>query len=132
MKYLTKEQILLIHSMLIDETGGSHGVRDYHAIFSLEDLPRQSVFGKELYPTIFEKAAVLARNIIMNHPFVDGNKRTGVTAASVFFENNGYEINVKEGEIEAFAVSVVKNRLSIEDIAKWFEKNSKCVKDPDA
>lgn len=118
--------------MLIDETGGSHGVRDYHVILSLENLPRQSVFGKDLYPTIFEKAAVLARNIIMNHPFVDGNKRTGMTAASVFLENNGYEIIVKEGEIEAFALSVVKDRLLIEEIAKWFGKNSKCVKNPDA
>lgn len=131
MRYLTKEQILLIHSMLIDETGGSHGVRDYHAILSLEDLPRQSVFGKELYPTVFEKAAVLARNIIMNHPFLDGNKRTGMTAASVFLENNGYEINVRKGKIEAFALSMVKERLSIKDIAKWFEKGSKRTKNSD-
>lgn len=131
MKHLTKEQVLLIHSMLIDETGGSHGVRDYHAILSLEELPRQSVFGKELHTTIFEKSAVLARNIIMSHPFVDGNKRTGMTVAFVFLENNGYEIDVKEGKIEAFALSIVKDRLSIEDIAKWFGKNSKRTRKSD-
>ncbi len=106
-------------------------MRDYHAILSLEDLPRQSVFGKELYPTVFEKAAVLARNIIMNRPFLDGNKRTGMTAASVFLENNGYEINVRKGKIEAFALSMVKERLSIKDIAKWFEKGSKRTKNSD-
>ena len=111
--------------MIIDETGGSHGVRDYHAILSLEDLPRQSVFGKELYPAIFEKAAVLARNTIMNHPFMDGNKRTGMTAASVFLENNGYVSDIKEGEIGAFALRIVSERLPIVDIAKWFEDHSK-------
>jgi death-on-curing protein len=132
MKYLTREQILLIHSILIDETGGSHGVRDYHAIFSLEDLPRQSVFGKELYPTIFEKAAVLARNIIVNHPFIDGNKRTGITTASVFLESNGYILGVKDGKIKAFALRIVLERLSVKDISKWFQKNSKQVKKNDA
>lgn len=52
-----------MHSMAIDETGGAHGVRDYHALLSLEKSPRQSAFGKELFPTIHEKAAVYARDI---------------------------------------------------------------------
>ena len=86
MKYLTKEQILIIHSIIIDETGGMHGVRDHNAVLSVEALPRQKLFGKELYPTIFLKATVYTRNIIMNHFFIDGNKRTGMTAASVFLE----------------------------------------------
>ena len=108
MDYLVKEDILLIDSIIIDETGGSHGVRDYHAILTLEDLPRQTVFVKELYPTVFLKAALYVRNIIMGHPFVDGNKRTGMTAASVFLENNGYKITAQKGEIEKFALKIVK------------------------
>lgn len=125
MIYLTKEQILLIHSMVIDETGGLHGVRDFHAILSLVESPSQRVFGKELYPTILLKAALYVRNIITAHPFVDGNKRTAMTAASVFLEHNGYKIIAKEGEIEKFALSVINERLNVETIASWFEKHSK-------
>ncbi|MEE8131675.1 MAG: type II toxin-antitoxin system death-on-curing family toxin [Candidatus Paceibacterota bacterium] len=125
MVYLTEAQILLIHSMVIDETGGAHGVRDYHAILSLVNLPKQKAFGKELYPTIFIKTAVYARNIITAHPFIDGNKRAGITAASVFLENNGYKIIAKEGEIEKFALKIIVKKLNLGTIAKWFKKHSK-------
>ncbi|MBI2123822.1 MAG: type II toxin-antitoxin system death-on-curing family toxin [Candidatus Wildermuthbacteria bacterium] len=127
MRYLTKEQVLLIHSMVIDETGGSHGVRDYGAILSLESLPRQSAFGKELYPTLFSKAAVYARNIISGHPFVDGNKRTAMTAASVFLENNRYKLIAEKGTVEKFALLLIKKKLTIETIASWFEKNTERI-----
>lgn len=125
MKYLTHGQILLIHSMVIDETGGSHGARDYHAILSVEQLPKQKAFGQELYPTIFIKAAVYGRNIIMNHPFTDGNKRTGMLAALIFMENNGYETKAKKGEIEKFALQIVQKKLGLEEVAAWLKKHSK-------
>jgi len=111
--------------MMIDETGGAHGVRDNHAILLLEDLPRQKVFGKELYPTIFLKAAVYARNIITEHPFVDGNKRSGMTAASVFLESNNYKIIAKEGEIEKFALAIIEKKFELEMIAEWFKEHSR-------
>lgn len=128
MKYLTKEQILLIHSLVIDETGGMHGVRDLGAIIGLEDTPKQKVFGKELYPTPFLKAAVYARNIIMYHPFLDGNKRTGMTSASVFLEDTGYVFIGREGDIEKFAVKIIHEKLDYGDIADWFTKHSKKIK----
>ena len=124
MRYLTQEQILLIHSIVIDETGGSHGIRDHNAILSLENLPRQIVFGKELYPTLFHKAAVYARNIIASHPFLDGNKRTAMTAASVFLESNGYRLNAKEGLVEKFALQVIKAKLTVDEIAGWVKKHA--------
>lgn len=124
MKYLTTEDILHIHSFIIDEIGGSHGVRDLHALSSIEAAPRQSVFGKELYPDIFSKAAVIARNIIMHHPFIDGNKRTGMTAASVFLEDNGFVIIAKEGEIERCALKIISEKLEIKSIALWFKRHS--------
>ena len=127
MKYLTREQILLIHSIVIDETGGSHGVRDHHAILSLERAPRQSVFGKELYATSFEKAAVYARDITMNHPFLDGNKRTGMTAAIVFLESNGFFFQIRQGEIERCALKIIEKRLGIEEISVWLKKHSRRV-----
>ena len=116
---------MLIHSMVVDETGGLHGIRDRNAVLSLENLPRQEVFGKELYPTIFEKAAVYARSIIFNHPFADGNKRTGMTSAVIFLEDNNYEFIAGDGEIEKFALKIISDRLDFADIADWLRRHSK-------
>lgn len=128
MRYLSAEDILQIHSMIIDETGGMHGVRNNHAISSLENTPKQKVFGKELYPTIFLKAALYARDIIMNHPFIDGNKRTGMTCASIFLEDNGHQMTVKDGGVEEFALQIVEEKLDVEIISAWFKKYSKKLK----
>ena len=124
MRYLSKEQILLIHSLVIDETGGAHGIRDLHLIVGLEHLLKQTFDGKELYLGLFIKAAVYLRSIIMNHPFIDGNKRTGMSAAAVFLENNGYNLTVADGEIEGFALRVISERLDLDPIAKWLEAHS--------
>ena len=125
MKLLSIREILLVHSLVINESGGRHGVRDMAAILLLEDLPKQKAFGKVFYPSPFDKAAVYARTIIMNHPFVDGNKRSGMTAAFVFLEDNGFKSVAKEGEIERFAIKIIKDHLEIKEIAKWFEGRTK-------
>jgi len=123
--YLSADDLLRIHERVVEETGGSHGVRDEHAILTLEDLPKQSAFGKELYPTLFIKAALYVRNIITAHPFVDGNKRTAMTAAGVFLQLNGFCISVKEGGVETFALSVISEKKDLESIAAWLKKHSK-------
>ncbi len=125
---MNTEDILLIHSMVLDETGGSHGIREHHALLSLEHSPRQAAFGQELYPTLFLKAAVYAHSIIMYHPFLDGNKRTGMTSSFIFLENNGYGATAAEGEIEKFALEIVRGRLDIRVIAVWFEQHSSPLK----
>ena len=129
MHYLTAGQILLIHSLAIDETGGSHGVRDHHAVLSIKAMPKQQVFGRELYPTVFEKAAVYARGIILSHPFIDGNKRTGLTAAAVFLENNGYRLAVRQGGVEQFALEIATEKLDMATIAAWFRRNSRKIRE---
>jgi len=127
-KYLSAADILQIHSMVVDETGGFHGVHNYDAILSLEETPKQKVFGKELYPDIFFKAAVYTYNIIMSHLFLDGNKRTGMTAASVFLEDNHYKVIAKRGQVEKFALKIISDRLNIEKIAEWFKNHTKKIK----
>lgn len=124
MNYLTSQQIVLIHDALIKQTGGVYGVRDRHLLSSLEHSPRQSVFGKELYPTIPAKAAVYARDIALNHPFIDGNKRTAMVATDVFLENNNYKLEIAKGELEKFALQIITEKLTIESIGLWLEKNS--------
>ncbi|KKW17471.1 hypothetical protein A3C86_02045 [Candidatus Kaiserbacteria bacterium RIFCSPHIGHO2_02_FULL_49_16] len=127
MRYLTASQILLIHSMLIDEYGGSHGVRERNLLASLEQLPAQYAFGKELYPTMYLKSAVYARNIITSHPFLDGNKRTGITCAAIFLENNGYIFDAKGGELEHYAILIAREKPALSEIAAWLKKHSKKI-----
>jgi death on curing protein len=127
-EYLFAEDIMLIHSLIIDETGGLHGIRDGNSILSAEALPKQNVFGEELYPTVFLKAAVYVRTIIFSHPFVDGNKRTGMTAAFVFLGNNGFKSSAKGGEIKKFAVKIVVAKITVEQIAAWLKRRVKKIK----
>src|SRR3989344_395584 len=124
MRYLLPEEILQIHSIVIDESGGSHGVRERDPITALEHLPRQQAYGKELYPSVFLKAAVYVRNIVFSHHFMDGNKRTAMAAGSVFLELNGYRIIVKKGGVEAFALEIIEKHHDLPAIAAWLEENS--------
>jgi len=128
MVYLSPEQILIIHSFVLDETGGLHGVRDRDAIASARALAQQQAFGQELYPTVFDKAAVYIRSIIKNHPFVDGNKRSGMMTAAVFLELNGYKLQVSKGGVYKFALRVAKQKLELAKIATWLKQNSKKLK----
>lgn len=124
MIFLTAEDVLLIHSLVVDETGGSHGIRNREVIAGIVGTPQQAVFGKELYPTIFEKAAVLAREIIMQHPFLDGNKRTGMTSAAILLQRNGWALAVKEGGIETMALRIIIEHLEVKEIARWLKANT--------
>lgn len=127
MEFLTVEDLLNIHSVVIDETGGSHGVREPGALESLAALPEQAAFGKEFYAGIYAKAAVYIRSVIFNHPFVDGNKRTAMMSADVFLQLNGYRISVAKGGVENFALTVIRERYGIEEIAAWLEVNTTSI-----
>ena len=124
MNYLEAEEILLIHHQLIERYGGSHGTRDLERIKSATSAPAQHIFGEEQYRGIFEKAAVYARNLITDHPFHDGNKRTGITSAILFLNKNGHVFKANKGEIENFAVQIAVERLNISDIAVWLKQHA--------
>ncbi len=127
MEGITAKQMILVHAAVIRRIGGSDGIRDIGALKSAEALPFQASFGLELYPGVVEKAAAYARSIIMNHPFVDGNKRTGMSVAMTFLELNGMRFTGPRGSIENFAVKIVVDRLDIEDIAQWFKLHSQII-----
>lgn len=111
--------------MLIDEYGGSHGIRDQELLLSTEGLPKMRAFGKELYPSLFLKAAVYARNVITSHPFLDGNKRSGIACAILFLENNGHRCAAARGEVVDYAVEIARRKPALEDIAEWLKGHSK-------
>ena len=80
MKRLSKDQILMLHSQLIEQTGGISGVRDFHLLESAIETPFQVFGGEELYPTIQAKGTRLGYGLIKNHCMLDGNKRIGTHA----------------------------------------------------
>ncbi len=125
MNYLSAEEILLIHFMLIERYGGSHGTRDLERIKSAAVAPSQEVFGQKQYPTVFEKAAVYACNIIADHPFRDGNKRTGMATAAMFLKRNGYLFTAPKGKVEDFAVYIAVKKPEVSAVAEWFKRYSK-------
>jgi death-on-curing protein len=92
MNYLTIEQVLRIHARSIAQSGGDPGVRDLALLESAVSQPRGSFRGKELYPSLEHKATALAFSLVMNHPFADGNKRTGYGAMMMFLSRNGHTI----------------------------------------
>ena len=125
MQYLSPEQVLFIHARLIAETGGEHGVRDIGLLQSAVARPKATFDNKELYPDVANKAAALMEFLINNHPFVDGNKRTGITAAVLFLRINNYSILVSNKELEDFTLAVANGKQTIETIVQWIVDHQK-------
>jgi death-on-curing protein len=123
--YLTPEQVLFLHSRLISTIGGGHGVRDIGMLLSALGRTQATFDGKELYPDIMLKAAALIDSLVRNHPFVDGNKRTAITASALFLRLNGYLLQVENREMVRFALACAQSQLSLVEIAEWFRKYSK-------
>ena len=119
MKRLSKEQILLLHSQLIREFGGSDGVRDYNLLESALETPFQSFAGEELYPTIHAKAARLGYGLIKNHCMIDGNKRIGAHAMLVFLAINGIEMKYTQKELYETVLAVAAGNIDYEALLQW-------------
>jgi death on curing protein len=119
MRKLSKEQILMLHSQLIEATGGSDGVRDYNLLESALETPFQSFGGEELYPTIQAKAARLGYGLIKNHCMVDGNKRIGTHAMLVFLALNGIELSYTQKELYETILDVAASKLGYEELLEW-------------
>jgi len=124
-KYLTVKDVLLLHNLAIDESGGSHGLRDLGLLESAVARPQASFGGEDLYPTIFIKAGALVHSLLRNHPFVDGNKRSSMYSAMTFLELNDYRFIAKQKEVVNFALKVENERLSVEDIAGWLKGHTR-------
>ena len=124
MRYLKAEQVLFIHARIIAETGGMHGVRDVGLLRSAVERPRATFGGKDLYRDLFHKAAALLESLIGNHPFLDGNKRTAISAAGLFLVLNGDALDATQRELETFALDVTLKKRDVQDAAAWFRRQS--------
>ena len=121
--FLSIEELLRLHFQLIKEYGGSHGVRDEGRLQPIIETPKQNLFNYEQYGSVFYKSAVYLRNIIGDYPFVDGNKRTALTACVIFLVRNGALLTANPQELEDFTVQAATNHLTIELIASWLQQN---------
>lgn len=121
---LTGQQVLAIHSMMIEMTGGSDGVRDESLLDSALNAPFQTFDGKELYPALLSKAAVMCRSIIANHPFVDGNKRTGIHVMLIFLELNCIELQYTQNELIELGLGIASGQLNYDGILNWLVKHA--------
>lgn len=122
--YLTVEQILFIHMRLINETGGSPGLRDLALLEAAVARSQATFGGEDLYPDLFGKGAALLASLIGNHPFVDGNKRVGITAAGLFLLRNGFRLTASNAVLEAFTLRVAQSELSMGEIADWLRSHT--------
>ncbi len=116
---VTEKQALLVHSMMIESTGGTDGVRDSGSLDSALNAPFQTFDGKEIYPSLLLKAAVMCYLIISNHPFIDGNKRAGIHIMLIFLELNGIKPRYTQKELIELGLSTASGKLKSDDIFKW-------------
>ena len=120
---LSKEQVLMLHTQLIKQSGGSDGIRDVNLLESALDTPFQSFDGEELYPTIQAKAARLGYGLIKNHSMIDGNKRIGAHTMLVFLALNGIELKYTQKELYEIILAVAASQKEYEDLLKWILKH---------
>jgi len=125
--YLTAEQILFIHARLIDETGGEHGLHDMGLLQSAVARPQSAFDGKELYADLFTKAAALMESLVNNHPFIDGNKRTGLAAAVLFLQINGQHLKAPDEKVMALTLAVAQGKVNIQQVIDWLKKHCSAV-----
>ena len=123
MTILTLEQLLELHALIIEATGGSMGLRDLGRLEAAIATQTQNVFGEALYPNIVDKAAAMVRGIIADHPFVDGNKRTAMLTGLTILELNGSIFTAEVGEIEDFAVKIAIEHLDVPQISIWLQRH---------
>jgi death-on-curing protein len=116
---LSKEQILVLHEQLIEETGGSSGLKDEGLLESALSSPFQSFDGKDLFPSVYQKAARLGFGLASNHAFVDGNKRIGAHAMLVFLWLNGVEIEYSQEELIFLFLGIANGEKDYPDVLNW-------------
>ncbi len=116
---LSNEQVLQLHTSLIEATGGSNGIRDEGMLDSALNNPFQSFGGDELYPSIQAKAAQLCFGLVKNHAMIDGNKRLGAHVMLVFLTLNGYELAYNQNELSDIILALASGKVGAEEILQW-------------
>lgn len=123
MRYLTVSEALELHRQIIDQSGGAMGILNLGGLESAIAQPRMTFAGSDLYPTVADKASALAYSLIQNHPFVDGNKRTGHAAMEVFLVLNSFEVQAPLSEQEQMILQVASGDMTRDRFTNWLQKH---------
>jgi death on curing protein len=123
MRYLSLREILELHDKIIEVSGGARGIRDIRVLESAVNQPRITFNQTDLYPDIITKAAALCFYLIMNHPFVDGNKRVGHAAMETFLILNGSEIEATIDDQEKIILDIAAGKLDREGFTSWLNNH---------
>lgn len=118
-RYLSLKDVLELHRLVLRQTGGLDGVRDFGGLESAIAQPHMSFGGHDLYPCLPTKAAALGFSLVSNHPFLDGNKRVGHLAMEMFLVLNGQELMAGVDEQEGIMTRLASGDLSREELAEW-------------
>ncbi|MEZ0535973.1 type II toxin-antitoxin system death-on-curing family toxin [Caldicellulosiruptoraceae bacterium PP1] len=119
MKRITIEKVIEFHKIIINKTGGLHGIRDINLLYSSIENAFQTYDEKELYPTDIDKISMICYSVIRNHPFIDGNKRIGVALLCVLCDINNISINCSDDELVQLALNIAQNKYKKEEIKEW-------------
>ena len=119
MRRLSSGQVLKLHDALLEEFGGTSGIRDQGLLDSALNTPFATFGGKYLYPSLQAKAAQLGFGLVSNHPFVDGNKRTGAHVMLVFLAINGVDLNYTEEELIDVVMQVASGNINAQELQEW-------------
>lgn len=122
-RYLTLVEVLELHRTVLERWGGAGGIRDINALESALAQPRQSFGGQDLYPDLATKAAALCFSLVLNHPFVDGNKRVGHASMEVFLMLNGHELRGDVNEQEQLMLQLAAGNLKRDALAEWVKQH---------
>lgn len=123
MRYLTVGEVLELYKRVMEQSGGGVGIRDLGGLESAVAQPRMTFNGKELYPTIVEKASALGFSLIQNHPFLDGNKRIGHAAMETFLVLNGHEISASVDEQVKIVLGVASGKIDRTVFTNWLREH---------
>ena len=123
--FLGLEEVLEIHHDQITRYGGTEGIRDLGLLQSALSMPQAGAGNQYFHADLFEMAAAYLFHIVRNHPFVDGNKRTGVTAALVFLEMNGIEIRASDQALVKTVLAVAEGKLHKGALAEFFRRHTR-------
>lgn len=125
MIWIGTEDIILIHSKIIQKNGGIDGIRDRSCLESAVAAPMQSFGGHDLFPSDVEKIARLGYGLATNHAFLDGNKRIGAMMVQLLLKWNGYHLELVSGELADMFIAVADNRATEEELLDWIRKHLK-------
>jgi death-on-curing protein len=123
--YLSVEQVILIHDRQVKKHGGLEGIRDLGLLISALEMPKSTFSGKDLHRTLYDKAAAYLFHIVQNHPFFDGNKRTGAFVTLLFLKMNGAKLHLDQNQYENLVILTAKGHASKSQISQFLRKSCK-------